>query len=155
MSFEISKNYLESKGFGSHIIVSEESTATVELAAQALGTEPGAIAKTLSFVVDDQPILILVEGMCRVDNKKYKQVFDKKAKMIRRENVEEMIGHAPGGVCPFGVKSGVRIYLDESLKKHEVLYPAAGDAHSCVKLTIGELETVIGDYAWVDVCKEA
>lgn len=153
MSFERAKAYLEEKGYADRIIVPEESTATVELAAKALGTEPSAIAKTVSFIVDDAAVLILVEGTARVDNHKFKEVFHTKAKMIPSERVEELTGHLPGGVCPFGAKDGSRIYLDESLKKHGIVYPAAGNDCSGVKLTIAELENAIGDFQWIDVSK--
>ena len=153
MSFERAKAYLEEKGYADRIIVPEASTATVELAAQALGTEPAAIAKTVSFLVDDAAVLILVEGTARVDNHKFKDVFHTKAKMIPYDRVEELTGHLPGGVCPFGVKDGSRIYLDESLKNHEVVYPAAGDDCSGVKLTMPELEDAVGEYSWIDVSK--
>ncbi len=143
MSFEKAERYLKEKGLASHIIVPEASTATVELAAEALGTELAAIAKTLSFLVDEKPVLILTEGTARVDNHKFKETFHTKAHMIPREQVEELVGHAPGGVCPFGIRDGVRVYFDESLKKHAVVYPAAGDDHSGVKLTISELEEAV------------
>ena len=146
--------YLKERGLASHIIVPEASTATVELAAEALGTEPGAIAKTLSFLVEEKPVLILTEGTARVDNHKFKETFHTKAHMIPREQVEELVGHAPGGVCPFGIRDGVRVYFDESLKKHAVVYPAAGDDHSGVKLTIAELEQAVPGAGWVDVCRE-
>ena len=132
----------------------EASTATVAEAADALGVEPGMIAKTMSFLLDDQPILILTEGTARVENRKYKDTFHIKAKMISFEEVEQWIGHAPGGVCPFGINDGVKVYLDESLRRFETVYPAAGDDHSAVKLTIPELEEVAGAVGWVDVCKE-
>lgn len=154
MSFEKAKSYLESRGLSSHIIVPEQTTATVEEAAKALGTEPAAIAKTLSFLVNGQPILILAEGTARIDNHKFKEHFHVKASMIPRDQVEELIGHAPGGVCPFGVKDGLKIYFDESLKRHDVIYPAAGDDRSGVRLTIPELEQAVPDFAWVDVCRE-
>lgn len=108
----------------------------------------------MSFLQDDQPILILTEGTARVENRKYKDTFHIKAKMIPFEEVEQWIGHAPGGVCPFGINDGVKVYLDESLRRFETVYPAAGDAHSAVKLTIPELEEVAGAIGWVDVCKE-
>ena len=111
------------------------------------------IAKTMSFLVDGEPILILTEGMARVDNRKYKDQFYVKAKMIPFDEVEGYIGHAPGGVCPFGIKDGIRVYLDESLKRFEIVYPAAGNDHSAVKLTIAELEEVAGACGWIDVCK--
>ncbi len=154
MSFEKAKQYLETKGYADRIIVPSESTATVELAAAALGTEPAAIAKTLSFLIDDSAILILAEGTARIDNHKFKESFHTKAKMIPGEQVEALVGHAPGGVCPFGVNDGIRVYLDESLKKHDYVYPAAGDDCSGVKLTVAELEDAVGNFEWVDVCKE-
>ena len=154
MSQERAEKYLESRGFLDHVIRLEASTATGAEAADALGVEPGMIAKTMSFLLDDQPILILTEGTARVENRKYKDTFHIKAKMIPFEEVEQWIGHAPGGVCPFGINDGVKVYLDESLRRFETVYPAAGDAHSAVKLTIPELEEVAGAVGWVDVCKE-
>lgn len=154
MSQKKAENYLEQKGFLDHVIRLEASTATVAKAADALGVEPGMIAKTMSFLLDDQPILILTEGTARVENRKYKDTFHIKAKMIPFEEVEQWIGHAPGGVCPFGINDGVKVYLDESLRRFETVYPAAGDDHSAVKLTIPELEEVAGAVGWVDVCKE-
>ncbi|MCC2825496.1 YbaK/EbsC family protein [Faecalicatena orotica] len=154
MSQERAEKYLESRGFLDHVIRLEASTATVAEAADALGVEPGMIAKTMSFLQDDQPILILTEGTARVENRKYKDTFHIKAKMIPFEEVEQWIGHAPGGVCPFGINDGVKVYLDESLRRFETVYPAAGDDHSAVKLTIPELEEVAGAVGWVDVCKE-
>lgn len=154
MSQERAEKYLESKGFLDHVIRLEASTATVTEAADALGVEPGMIAKTMSFLQEEQPILILTEGTARVDNRKYKDTFHSKAKMIPFEEVEQWIGHVPGGVCPFGINDGVKVYLDESLRRFETVYPAAGDAHSAVKLTIPELEEVAGAVGWVDVCKE-
>ena len=154
MSQKKAENYLEQKGFLDHVIRLEASTATVAEAADALGVEPGMIAKAMSFLLDDQPILILTEGTARVENRKYKDTFHIKAKMIPFEEVEQWIGHAPGGVCPFGINDGVKVYLDESLRRFETVYPAAGDDHSAVKLTIPELEEVAGAVGWVDVCKE-
>ena len=154
MSQERAEKYLESRGFLDHVIRLEASTATVADAADALGVEPGMIAKTMSFLQDDQPVLILTEGTARVENRKYKDTFHIKAKMIPFEEVEQWIGHAPGGVCPFGINDGVKVYLDESLRRFETVYPAAGDDHSAVKLTIPELEEVAGAVGWVDVCKE-
>ena len=155
MSLEKAKNYLESKGFGDRVIVPEKSSATVEAAAQALGCEPGMIAKTLSFLQGEQPVLILVEGMARIDNKKYKARFGCKAKMIPGDQVEALIGHDIGGVCPFGINEGVQVYLDESLKLHDTVYPAAGSDHSAVRLSIADLEACSGYLEWVDVCKQA
>ena len=118
MSLERAKKYLEEKGYADHVIELEESSATVQLAAEALGVEQGMIAKTMSFLVDGEPILILTEGTAKVDNRKYKDQFHVKAKMIPFDEVEEYIGHAPGGVCPFGIKDGIKVYLDESLKRY-------------------------------------
>ena len=154
MSLEKAKAYLAEKGYADHVIELTDSSATVQLAAQALGIEPGMIAKTMSFLLGDEAILILTEGTAKVDNRKYKDTFHMKAKMIPFEEVENWIGHAPGGACPFGIKEGIRVYLDESLKQFETVYPAAGNDHSAVKLTIAELEEVAGAVGWVDVCKE-
>ena len=154
MSLEKAKAYLAEKGYADHVIELEDSSATVQLAAQALGVEPGMIAKTMSFLLGDEAILILTEGTAKVDNRKYKDTFHMKAKMIPFEEVEGWIGHAPGGVCPFGIKEDIKVYLDKSLKQFDTVYPAAGNAHSAVKLTIAELEEVAGAVGWVDVCKE-
>ena len=153
MSLERAKNYLESKGFGDRIIIPEHSSATVAEAAAALGCEPGMIAKTLSFLQKDRPVLILAEGTARIDNKKYRARFCCKAKMIPADQVEALIGHDIGGVCPFGVNENVTVYLDESLKRHETVYPAAGTDHSAVRLGIAELEECCGYPDWVDICK--
>ena len=107
MSLERAKKYLTDKGFGKNIIELEDSSATVELAAQALGVEPGMIAKTMSFMQGDKPVLILMEGTAKIDNRKYKDTFHVKAKMIPFDEVEEIVGHAPGGVCPFGINDGI------------------------------------------------
>lgn len=155
MSFSKAEKYLEEKGFADRIIVPKHSSATVAEAAEALGCEPGMIAKTLSFLQNDKPVLILAEGMARIDNKKYRSVFGCKAKMIPADQVERLIGHDIGGVCPFGVNDGVVVYLDESLKLHETVFPAAGTDHSAVRLSIEELEKCCNDPRWVDVCKTA
>lgn len=154
MSLEKAKAYLDSKGFLDHVIEMDVSTATVAMASEALGVEPGMIAKTMSFLQGEKPVLILTEGTAKVDNRKYKDTFHVKAKMIPFDEVEKIIGHAPGGVCPFGIQDGVEVYLDESLKKFDIVYPAAGNDQSAVKLTILELEQVAGAAGWVDVCKE-
>lgn len=154
MSLQKAEAYLEAKGYLDHVIKTEVSTATVEMAAEALGVEPGMIAKTMSFLQGEQAVLILTEGTARIDNRKYKDTFHVKAKMIPFDEVEERIGHAPGGVCPFGVREGIQVYLDESLRRFDTVYPAAGDDHSAVKLTIAELEDVADAAGWVDVCKE-
>ncbi len=153
MSFEKAVNFLREKGMEDRVIVPEASSATVELAAQAIGVTPGEIAKTLSFITKEGPVLVIAEGTARVDNRKYKDTFHTKAKMIPGDQVEELIGHAPGGVCPFGIKEGVPVYMDESLRKYALVYPAAGDDHSAVRLTVEELEQVSGSIGWVDVCK--
>ena len=153
MSAEKAKKYLAKRGYLDRVIEPEVSTATVELAAAAIGVEPGRICKSLSFIIDERPILILAEGMARVDNKKYKAEFGKKAKMIPREAVEEYIGHEAGGVCPFGVNDNVEIYLDKSLAQWDVVYPAAGNANSAVRLTLDELQSLVNARKWVDVCK--
>ena len=154
MSLKRAEEYLENKGFLDHVIELEESTATVAMASEALGVEPGMIAKTMSFLQGENAVLILTEGTARVDNRKYKDTFHVKAKMIPFDQVEEVIGHAPGGVCPFGINDDIEVYLDESLKKFDTVYPAAGNDHSAVKLTIPELEQVADANGWVDVCKE-
>ena len=153
MSLTKAKAYLERKGFADRIIIPEHSSATVTEAAAALGCEPGMIAKTLSFLQDDRPALILAEGTARIDNQKYKARFHCKAKMIPANQVEALVGHEVGGVCPFGVNDGVTVYLDESLKRHDTVYPAAGTDHSAVRLSIAELEQVCDYAGWVDVCK--
>ena len=152
MSVEKAKKYLEEKGYLDRVIEPEVSTATVELAAAAVGVEPGRICKSLSFLIDDQAILILAEGMARVNNKKYKAQFGKKAKMIPRDQVEEYIGHEAGGVCPFGLSENVAVYMDESLRRWDTVYPAAGNDHSAVRLTPDELQKLSGARGWVDVC---
>ena len=153
MSFEKAVHFLREKGMENRVIVPEASSATVELAAQAIGVTPGEIAKTLSFITKEGPVLVIAEGTARVDNRKYKDTFHTKAKMIPGDRVEELVGHAPGGVCPFGINEGVPVYMDESLRKYALVYPAAGDDHSAVRLTVEELEQVSGSIGWVDVCK--
>ena len=130
-----------------------ESTATVELAAQALGTQSCRIAKTLSFKVDAKPILIVAAGDVKIDNPKYKQTFGTKAKMLTYDEVSDLIGHNVGGVCPFGINEGVTVYLDESLKRFDTVFPACGSSDSAIEFTIAELEKYSGYKEWVDVCK--
>ena len=153
MSFEKAKAYLDKKGLGDRVQTFEVSSATVELAAKAVGCEPERIAKTLSFLVDGKAVLILAAGDAKVDNHKYKETFHTKAKMLSPDQVTELVGHQIGGVCPFGVNEGVEVYLDESLKRFPVVYPACGSANSAVKLTVPELESCSGYLSWVDVCK--
>ncbi len=154
MSLERAKAHLQAKGLAERIIELDASSATVALAAQALGVEPARIAKTLSVLQGEQPVLIVTEGTAKLDNHKYKGLFHVKAKMIPYDAVENCIGHAPGGVCPFGINEGVAVYLDESLRKFDTVYPAAGNDHSAVRLTPQELELAADALGWVDVCKE-
>lgn len=153
MSYERASAHLERFGLADRIKLFEVSSATVELAAQAVGCEPARIAKTLSFLLPDGPVLILAAGDARIDNPKYKAAFHTKAKMIPFEEVEALIGHGVGGVCPFGVNDGIPVWLDESLRRFEVVYPAAGTSNSAVELTLRELETASCALGWVDVCK--
>lgn len=153
MSIEKVKAYFAKYGMEDRILEFPVSSATVELAAQALNCEPKRIAKTLSFRVGEQAILVVAAGDARVDNAKYKNRFGVKAKMLSHEEAAEMIGHAVGGVCPFAVKEGVAVYLDESLKRFPTVFPAAGSSNSAIELTIAELETYSRFTAWVDVCK--
>ena len=153
MAVEKVREYLKEYYMEDRILEFDVSSATVELVAQAVGCEPERIAKTMSFLVNEEVILIVTAGDVKIDNKKYKQHFHAKAKMIPFEEVEEYTGHAPGGVCPFAVREGVRAYLDESLKRFETVYPAAGSANSAVRLTPQELEQCIENVMWIDVCK--
>lgn len=134
------------------IIEFEASTATVELAAEALGVEPGRIAKTMAIRQKEQDILVLAAGCARIDNRKYKDFFQEKAKFIGFDDVEAVTGHPVGGVCPFGLKQPLPIFLDESLKEFDVVYPAAGSPHSAVRLTVQQLAEITGG-SWIDVCK--
>lgn len=154
MAFEKAKEYLEKYGLADRIIVPEKSSATVAEAAEALGCEPAMIAKSLSFLIGGKPVLILADGLARVDNRKFKDRFGCKAVMIPAEQVGPLIGHDVGGVCPFGIAPGVTVFLDISLKRHETVYPAAGDDHSGVRLTVSELEYCCGYPDWVDVCRD-
>lgn len=154
MAFEVAKQYLDSKGYGDRVLVFENSSATVELAAQCIGTEPARIAKSLTFLVDDAAVMVVFAGDARVDNAKFKATFHTKAKMLSYEQVHDMIGHDVGGVCPFGIKDGVKVYLDESLKRFDTVYPACGNDFSAVKLSLPELEELSNNTAWVDVAKD-
>ena len=153
MSLEKAKEHLKKYELDKNVMEFTTSSATVEEAAQALNCTEGEIAKTLSFLVEDKPILIVVAGDAKIDNSKYKGEFHKKAKMIPFDEVENLIGHKVGGVCPFGIKEGVDVYLDVSLQKYETIYPAAGSSNSAVKLTIKELEKASNYKEWIDVCK--
>ena len=153
MSMEKARAHLAKFGLEDRIIELEQSSATVALAAEALGCAPEHIAKTLSFVNGDSAILILAAGTARIDNAKFKARFGMKAKMLPAEVVEDTIGHGVGGVCPFGVNPGIPVYLDASLKAYEIVYPAAGNAASGVRLTVEELFTASQALDFVDVCK--
>lgn len=153
MAIEAVKAFFETYGIAERIREFDSSSATVELAAQAVGCEPCRIAKTLSFSVDGAPILIVTAGDVKIDNSKYKARFGTKATMLTPDEVETLVGHAVGGVCPFGIKDGVRVYLDESLRRFASVFPAAGSSNSAIELSIDELETYSGAAAWVDVCK--
>ena len=153
MSIDKVRAYFKTVGVEDRILEFDVSSATVELAAQALGCEGKRIAKTLSFKIGEQPILIVAAGDAKVDNAKYKARFVAKAKMLTHEEAAALIGHAVGGVCPFAVNEGVTVYLDESLKRFETVFPACGSSNSAIELTIEELEKYSGFEAWVDVCK--
>lgn len=153
MAIEKVRAHLAQWNVESRIQELNESSATVELAAQALGCEPERIAKSLSFLVNDGAILIVAAGDAKVDNAKFKAAFGTKAKMLGKDEVLEKIGHEVGGVCPFGVNEGVAIYLDESLKRFTTVFPACGSSNSAIELTISELETYTPYQEWVDVCK--
>lgn len=151
VSLQSARQQLHDRGFTDRIMTFETSTATVELAAQAVGTQPERIAKTLSFNINGTPTLIVFAGDARIDNKAFKARFSTKARMIPSAEVEAAVGHAPGGVTPFGVAPGVAIYLDESLRRFDFVYPAAGTATSAVRLTPAELETASGASGWIAV----
>lgn len=153
MSIERVRAYFRNMGMEDRVLEFAVSSATVELAAVAVGCEPARIAKTLSFMVDGSPILIVAAGDAKIDNPKYKAQFHTKAKMLSAEEAVELIGHAVGGVCPFAVNDGVTVYLDESLKRFTTVFPACGSSNSAIELTIPELEQYSGFAAWVDVCK--
>ena len=154
MSFEKAKQYLENRGYAVRIAIFDESTATVGLAAAAIGCEEGMIAKTISLLQKDSAILIVAAGDCKIDNRKYKDVFNEKARMLPREIEAETIGHEIGGVCPFVINDGIKVYLDISLKEYETVYPAAGNANSAVRLTPDELFSMLDNASWVDVCRK-
>lgn len=153
MAFEKAKDYLAARGFADRIYEFTVSSATVELAAQALGTEPARIAKSLTFMGKDGAIMVVCAGDCKVNSGKFKACFGVKAKMLTAQEVHERIGHDVGGVCPFGVKEGVAVYLDQSLLAYDTVYPACGSSNSAVKLTPQELSLLCNQAPWVDVCK--
>ena len=152
MSFEKAENYLKQKGFSDRISVFDVSSATVELAAVAVGTEPAHIAKSLTFKVSAKPVMIVCAGDAKVNNSKFKAFFHEKATMLTRDEVSSFIGHDVGGVCPFGINEGVDVYLDESLKRFDVIYPACGSDNSAVKLSPDELLSLSNAKGYIDVC---
>ena len=154
MSIERARAHLRKYNLEERIQEFEVSSATVELAAKALNIEGARIAKTLSYMVDGSAVLVVAAGDIRVDNRKFKDTFHTKAKMLTPEHAAELIGHAVGGVCPFGVNEGVKVYLDESLKRFETVFPAAGSSNSAIEMTIPELEETSLCAGWVDVAKE-
>ena len=153
MSIERVREYFKTLGIADRIKEIDESSATVALAAKALGCVEGRIAKTISFSLDGAPILIVAAGDIKIDNAKYKARFGKKAKMLSHEEAAELIGHAVGGVCPFAVIEGVKIYLDESQKRFQTVFPACGSSNSKIELTPAELEKYSKPDGWVDICK--
>lgn len=155
LAIEKVKEYFKELGIEDRIRELNESGATVELSAKALGCEPCWIAKTLSFMVNGKPVLVVAAGDVKIDNPRYKAQFGTKAKMLTPAEAEELIGHAVGGVCPFAVNEGVEVYLDESLKRFETVFPACGSSSSAIELTINELEKYSHYIKWVDVCKPA
>ena len=153
MAIEKVREYFKTKGMEDRIREFEVSSATVALAAEALGCDENRIAKTLSFHVQERVVLVVAAGDARIDNPKYKAFFGTKAKMLSFDEAEELIGHAVGGVCPFAVNPGVEVYLDESLKRFETVFPACGSSNSAIELSIKELEDYSGFISWIDVCK--
>lgn len=154
MSITAVREYMRAFGMEEKIMEFTVSSATVELAAQALGTEGARIAKSLSFLTKEGPILVVAAGDAKVDNSKYKAMFHEKAKMIPFDQVEELIGHAAGGVCAFAIRDNVRVYLDVSLRRFETVYPACGSANSAIELNMEQMEQLSQNFAaWVDLCK--
>jgi len=153
MSIERVKSYFSQFGMDDRIQEFDVSSATVELASQALHCEPCRIAKTLSFLVNGAPILIVTAGDMKIDNGKYKAQFGTKAKMLKADEVTQLVGHSVGGVCPFAVNDGVKVYLDESLKRFQTVFPACGSGNSAIELTIPELKQYSNFVSWVNVCK--
>lgn len=154
MAIEKVREYFKEFEIENRIQEFEVSSATVELAAEALQCEPCRIAKTLSFVVNENPILIVTAGDTKIDNSKYKEQFKSKAKMLKFDEVLETIGHDVGGVCPFGINENIDIYLDDSLKRFKTVFPACGSSNSAIELTIEEIEKYTSFISWIDVCKK-
>lgn len=153
MSLKKVTTYFKKFNIEDQILTFDSSTATVQQAAEALGCEPERIAKTLSFTVNDDVILVVAAGDAKIDNAKFKAFFNVKAKMLKADAVEEKVGHAIGGVCPFGIHENVSVYLDESLKRFDTVFPACGSSNSAIKLTIDALEHYSNNRQWINVCK--
>lgn len=154
MSIEKVKEFFAAYGMQDRVLEFDVSSATVELAAKALDCAPCRIAKTLSFMVNGSPVLIVTAGDAKIDNRKYKAQFSAKAKMLTPDEAVDLVGHAVGGVCPFAVKDGVRVYLDVSLRRFGTVYPACGSSRSAIELTPEELEKYASSAGWIDVCKD-
>ena len=154
MSVEKVKDYFKNFGIEDRVIEFETSSATVELAAAALNCQPERISKSISFMLKEKPIIIVTAGDVKIDNKKFKKIFATEAKMIDKDSVEELIGHKVGGVCPFAIKDDVEVYLDQSLKRFETVFPACGSSNSVIELTIEDLEKYSNYKSWINVCKD-
>jgi len=154
MSLEKARAWLKTWNKDKEIIELPVSSATVELAAKALGTDEARIAKSMSFLLADRAILVVTAGDQKIDNRKYKDEFGAKAKMLSPEHVKELIGHEVGGVCPFGINQGVDVYLDTSLRRFDAIYPACGSSNSAIRMDCRELEIMSGAKKWVDVCRD-
>lgn len=154
MSLVKAKEYLQKYGLENNIMEFSVSSATVEEAAKAINCKEEEIVKTLAFIVGEKPILIATTGDSKIDNSKFKKEFNVKAKMIPFEDVEKLVGHSVGGICPFGIKENVDVYLDDSIKRFKIIYPACGSSNSAVKLTVEELEKASNCKKWIDVCKQ-
>ena len=153
MAFDKAKAFLDARGYGDRVREFDVSSATVELAAVAVGTEPARIAKSMTFMVEGAPVMIVCAGDTKIANSAYKAYFHTKARMLTRDEVHELIGHDVGGVCPFGVNEGVKVYLDSSLRRFDVVYPACGSDNSAVRLTPDELSGLCGGAPWIEVCQ--
>ncbi len=151
MSLMKAKKYLSNYNLDQNIIIFDDSSATVSEASKRLQCEEKEIAKTLAFIVNEKPILILMAGNAKCQNSLFKKIFKEKAKMIPYEKVEEVIGHSPGGVCPFGINDNISVYFDESLKENNFIYPACGSSNSAIKLSIEELEKIVPEHIWINV----
>ena len=153
MSIEKVREYFKTLNIDGRILEFDVSSATVELAAKALNCEGARIAKSISFMKNDEPILVVTAGDMKIDNAKYKKKFGVKAKMLTPDEAPKLVGHAVGGVCPFAVNDGVKVYLDESLKRFDTVFPACGSSNSAIEVTVAELEKLSKCDEWVDVCK--